>query len=613
MTVSTYMDNTHPTALPSGVDESANAQKIASAWFSGFSKALSEADGNLFASLFTEDGIWRDIVVFTNDYRSIHKPNIEQAANDVLSIAKVTNAELVGTPQVVRPFKDVSFVDLAFQFTTEVGNGRGTAKLAKHQDGFKAFTVFTFLDSFHGIDPATGANRPYGEHNTKKAYADLRKDSLDNVKPSVIIIGAGHNGLQAAAHLKVLGITALVVDKEKKVGDNWRLRYPSLTLHDPVWANHLSYLPFPDTWPTFTPAGKLGDWLEFYADALELNIWTSSQLDTSRTQFNEKEGTWNVTVLRGGKPHDFTVGHVVLATGLGGGYPKMPPPFPDQDKFTRVIAHSSHHKGGSHWKGKTALVVGACTSAHDICMDFYNNGAKATMLQRSPTFVTSVEKGIKAINGNVFCEGGPKPEDADMINESTPKYVAKLFHQQLLPIISELDKDLWEGLTKAGFQLTLGPDKSGFLMLALDKAGGYYHDTGCSSKIISGDIKVKNGEIDHFEADKVVFKDGSTMEPDVVVFATGYTGFKDSVADALSPEYSNKLGKMWGLDDEGELYGCYRYCGIPNCYYIVGALNSARFNTKMVALQIAGQQSGRLSNKRYTIEGQKSGRGWLEL
>jgi cation diffusion facilitator CzcD-associated flavoprotein CzcO len=168
------------------------------------------------------------------------------------------------------------------------------------------------------------------------------------------------------------------------VSDNWRLRYKSLSLHDPIWANHLAYLPFPPNvrpvfsticpfvlilfqWPIFTPSGKLANWFETYADVLELNVWCSSTLVPTETDFNEITRKWNVTIVRGdGSKRKFAVGHVVLATGLGGGYPKMPKPFKGQETFTGKIVHSSKHGSGAEWKGKQALVVGSCTSAHDV-------------------------------------------------------------------------------------------------------------------------------------------------------------------------------------------------------------------------------------------------------
>ena len=104
---------------------------------------------------------------------------------------------------------------------------------------------------------------------------------------------------------------------------------------------------------------------------LEINVWTESTLDPKRTAYNEKTKKWDVTIVRkhaGGKTEErtFAVNHIVLATGLGGGKPKMPPPFKGQEGFAGKVVHSSGHTTGADWKGKKAMVVGACTSAHDV-------------------------------------------------------------------------------------------------------------------------------------------------------------------------------------------------------------------------------------------------------
>jgi hypothetical protein len=71
------------------------------------------------------------------------------------------------------------------------------------------------------------------------------------------------------------------------------------------------------------------------------------------------------------------------------------------------------------------------------------------------------------------------------------------------------------------------------MLVALDHAGGYYFDTGACAKVTSGEIKVKNGEIAAFRGDTVVFKDGSTSKPGIVVLAVGYTGFPDTIRMTL--------------------------------------------------------------------------------
>ena len=99
-------------------------------------------------------------------------------------------------------------------------------------------------------------------------------------EPYVLIVGGGQAGLALAARLEMLGVPYLVVDRHPRVGDQWRSRYRSLTLHDPVWYDHMPYLPFPDFWPVFTPKDKMGDWLAAYAHAMELAVWTGTDRQT---------------------------------------------------------------------------------------------------------------------------------------------------------------------------------------------------------------------------------------------------------------------------------------------------------------------------------------------
>jgi cation diffusion facilitator CzcD-associated flavoprotein CzcO len=368
---------------------------------------------------------------------------------------------------------------------------------------------------------------------------------------------------------------------------------------------------WPETFPEFISAGKLANWLEHYAESMELNVWVKSHVVPEKTYFDEKGQKWHVTIDRDGQENAFVVDHIVLATGLCG-KPKMPKPFPGQEKFIPDIIHSTQHKGGDGWKGKNVLVVGTGSSGHDISLDLCNHGANPTILQRSPTYVLSIKNGIvKTLNGDLMVEG-VNLDYADRITEAMPKAVTKAVLQKLVPKIAELDKDLLQGLKKAGFQTYLGPDSSGSLFLSMERGGGFYFESGASQKIIDGGIKVKNGEIDHFTENSVVFKDGTNMEPDLVIFCTGYTGFKESVCETLGEEYGNQLSKIWGLDCEGEINGLYRDCGLPNTYFMSGALPINRPYSKLLALQIAAQKLGRLG-PRYSIEQSRKSGNYVDL
>lgn len=139
-------------------------------------------------------------------------------------------------------------------------------------------------------------------------------------------------------------------------------------------------------------------------------------------------------------------------------------------------------------------------------------------------------------------------EVLDRITDSLPKQVGKYFHQRGVKHLAEADKEILDGLKKAGFKTWPGPDGTGWLHLAYEKAGGYYFTVpgGGSDMIAQGKIKVKGGEIASFDEGKTVtFKDGSSQDFDLVIFATGYTGFPDTVAETLGPAAAKQMGVSW--------------------------------------------------------------------
>lgn len=121
-----------------------------------------------------------------------------------------------------------------------------------------------------------------------------------------------------------------------------------------------------------------------------------------------------------------------------------------------------------------------------------------------------------------YWEGGPPTQTADRLENTIPILLAKLFAQRQTKTLAEQDKDILDGLRSVGYQLNDGEEGSGFLFLALKRAGGYYLDVGACQKIIDGKIKLKNGtEIERYTPKGLRFKDGSEIEADVILFATG--------------------------------------------------------------------------------------------
>lgn len=391
----------------------------------------------------------------------------------------------------------------------------------------------------------------------------------------------------------MLNVPTLIVDFNDNVGDNWRKRYHQLVLHDPVWIDHLPYLPFPDWWPVFTPKDKLADFFESYAKLLELNVWMKTTVESG--SWDESEKRWSVTVKRtlpdgSAETRTLRPKHIIQSTGHSG--KANIPDIKGWDSFKGdIICHSAQFPGAKpNSQGKKAIVVGACNSSHDICQDYYEKGYEVTMVQRSSTCVVSSESICKISLAVQYEEGGPPTEDADLLSWGTPSEVLKAVHYEITKLHQEKDRATLEGLAKAGFKVDKGPDDCGLYIKYFQRGGGYYIDVGASQLIIDGKIKVKQGqEITEVLPNGLKFADGTELEADEIIFATGYQNMRTQARGIFGDEVADKLGDIWGLDESGEFRALWRNSGHPGFWFHGGNLAICRYYSRVLALQIKAQ------------------------
>ncbi|EGO00127.1 hypothetical protein SERLA73DRAFT_107112 [Serpula lacrymans var. lacrymans S7.3] len=578
------------------VPQDLDANKVAEEWFASFAANMQDGSVDNIINLLVDDAFWRDMFTLTWNLRTFQStPIIKKFLIDQLATFKVSSfklrKDLVGLEQ---PYPDLAWIQGLFDFETHVGIASGVFRLVPLPDGtWKAHTVLTNLEDLKGFPEQIGFLRNSLPNHGKWAEQRAREKEFIDAEPQVLVLGGGQSGLEIAARLKALGLSALVIEKNERIGDNWRKRYEALCLHDPVWYDHMPYIPFPPTWPVYTPALKLADWLESYAQSLELNVWTSS-LVTAVVPLSSSKYKWRVNVKRAdGSERVFQVNHVVFCLGIGGSIPRIPT-YPGIDEFKGQVLHSISHGKALDHAGKKVVVVGSCTSAHDICADYYEHGIDITMCQRSPTYIMTTKEGCPRLFP-LYWEGSPPTDIADRINASYPNHLLKFLHQRAVRDIAEADKELLDGLRARGFQLSMGEEDTGILLLAWTKAGGYYLDVGASQLIVDGKIKLKaDSPMSRFTASGLEFENRSTIDADVVIFATGYSDASSAYRQILGDELGKKLNPIWGLDAEGELQSTWREvgAGLEGIWCMMGNLALCRFHSKHLALQIKAKEEG---------------------
>ncbi|KAM5540398.1 hypothetical protein V8D89_005856 [Ganoderma adspersum] len=582
----------------------ADPHRVASDWLAACSAGLSRAEPAAVAQLFLPDGWLRDLLVFTWDVRSLAgREKIAAYLANTLSPAQIAEVQLNESPNlapqtIMIPQLGVQGVEVAFTFECRHGHGRAHARLLRDASGkYKALSLLFELSNLRGHEELTtlamrdDVTSLIPRRNMQTEFEDWVEEV--ETKPYVLIVGAGQTGLNMAARFKQMKIPALVIDRNARVGDNWRKRYPTLTLHTVKRHHTLLYQSYPTNWPEFTPRDRLGDWLELYVTMQDLVVWTSAEMK-GRPTYSTETNNWDVTVFREGFEVKLRPAHIVLATGTLG--ERNIPEIPDIERFRGQVLHSQDYTGGAPYSGKRAVIIGAGNSSIDVCQDLvFNGAASVTMVQRSSTCVMSREY-IARRQRAVFPEDVPM-DVSDFKSASMPFGLLKKLNIADQQAAWDEDKELHDKLRKGGVKLNMGPEGEGLYLLVMERGGGYWLDKGGADLVVDGRIKVKNGHsLQRFTENGVVFSDGSELSADLVIFATGYTNMRQNNKELFGEDVIDMTDEVYGLDAEGELRGSYRPSGYPGLWFASGDFFISRLMSKTLALQFKAIQLGLLKH-----------------
>ena len=589
--------------LPSlkGVDD-LDTQETVSVWLSAFGQAISSGDEAQVAALFEQQSHWRDVLAFTwhlSPCLGAEKIARGLIARQAAVLARDFSLSENRTPPrlVKRVGRDC--IEAIFSFTTAIGRGEGVLRLVPAADGggiagHKAWLIATSLEELKGFEAKTDGRRPSGAAYSRNFGGDNWEDArrkaqlYDDHDPTVLVVGGAQAGLSVAAHLNQVGVDTLVVEKWPRIGDSWRKRYHSLALHNSIHVNNLPFLPFPPTWPEYVPKDMLGLWFEFYAQVMEINHWTSTEFCTGTWDATEKR--WTATLKRAdGTERIIRPRHIVFANGASS-YPLIPD-IPGLDEFKGAVLHSEGFDSGEPFAGKKALIIGTGSSANDIALDFHSFGCDTTIIQRGSTTVVSIFPSAK-LNYAIYDEG-LSVEECDLIGAApTPALIIDAY-KLVVKRMTELDKDMIAGLKGIGFKYDVGEDETGHQMKYRRRGGGYNLDAGSSELMIKGEIGLLHNErIERYCAEGALLKDGTVVPADVIVLGTGYYPQSELVRRALGEEMAQRIGQVWGEDNDGELANMFKRTPQEGIWFIAGSLTQARVYSKYVDLQIKALEEG---------------------
>ncbi|TCD61052.1 hypothetical protein EIP91_009125 [Steccherinum ochraceum] len=585
------------------------ARDIALDWLVTFSLAVRARDASAVTDCFIPEGWFRDLLAISWQIRSlegsqkIHAYLAETLARGPMAHT-VLDVKHYEDPWIHPVFAPAGLghgrsVEVAFDWETTVARGKAYARLVKkkgdEQAKWKALSVCMFITDVKGHEAVTHELGIYGNHTLswESVYAERR--ALVEAAPQVLIVGAGQNGLQIGAACKQMGIRALLIDRDERVGDLWRRRYPTLALHTTRRQHELLFQPYPTTWPEFMPKDKYADWLEGYAKFQDLIVWNRSQM-IGHPVYNDDTRTWDVIVDRAGQRRTIYPSHIIMATGALGG--PIIPSLPGRDLFKGTVLHAERYQGGFTYANQRVVVVGAGNTGIDICQDLcFHKAQSVTMVQRSVTCVVDGETSQKGIH-RIYRDDAPTYV-GDLKFLTMPIGLLKKIDQGRVQDMWDQDAELFEKLRKGGVKLYMGPENAGMHIMVYERGGGYWVDKGGADLIVSGAIKVKQGTAPvAFTTGGIEFSDGTTLDADSVVFATGYASMRDMATSILGEETMARVTvdpEIYGLDSEGEIMGSYKPTGHPGLWFGTGGGATGRTMSKFLAIQLKAIESGLMS------------------
>ena len=354
-------------------------------------------------------------------------------------------------------------------------------------------------------------------------------------------------------------MNALLVDKHSQIGGSWPDRYKTVTLHTPTYTDHYPFLKNTEDLPKWLPRDKVIERMKHYSRAMDLNVQLNTEV--TKIEYDESAKKYRVSGQGPGGPWSSSPRHLVLATGVFSEEPVIPS-FPGQDSFQGQVYHSVQHRSASDTPDldkKRVVLIGSGTSAHDLAQDFVDSGVKeVTIVQRGPIYSLSREA-MEAFQVSLWNIPGVTTEEADIMGNSIPTGVARTMNLGATSMTLEHDKDMLDGLKKAGLALNTPETGESIVDYQVVKTGHFYIDQGANQMIIDGRIKVHRSEggVKDFDARGVNLANGTHLDADIVILATGFKPNRITVRRLMGEKaYQRSGGDTFGfLDQEQERVG----------------------------------------------------------
>jgi len=317
---------------------------------------------------------------------------------------------------------------------------------------------------------------------------------------ALVIVGAGSAGLATGALLRRAGLEPLLLESGAEPGAAWRGRYDRLRLHTPRLLSGLPGRRIPRRFGRWVARDDLIEYLHDYAAAEALDVRAGTRVE----RIDADGDGWRLETSRG----PVRAETVIVATGYNGR--PFVPDWPGRESFAGELAHSSQYRNPQSYRGRDVLVIGAGNSGAEIATDLADGGAARSRLsvRTPPQILRRATAGIPAQLVGIAIRRVP-PSWVDPISKAQRRLSIPDLAAQGLP------------RPEAGV-------RTSFIATGTTPV----LDVGIVDAVQHGRVEVV-AAVEGFDGPDVLLADGSRIDPDAVIAATGFRAGLDELVGHL--------------------------------------------------------------------------------
>jgi putative flavoprotein involved in K+ transport len=369
-----------------------------------------------------------------------------------------------------------------------------------------------------------------------------------------VIVGAGSAGLATGALLRRAGFEPVILEAGPEPGAAWRERYDRLHLHTPRRLSGLPHRRIPRRFGRWVARDGLIEYLREYAVAEGLDVRTGT-----RVARIERDGdAWRLDTAHG----PVRAENAIVATGYNGA--PFVPEWPGLDGFNGELLHSSVYRNPKAFLDRDVLVVGVGNSGAEIATDVAEGGAARARLsvRTPPQILRRATAGI------------PAQWIGIAIRKVPPSWVDPISKAQRRLSIPDLSA---QGLPRPEMGVRTSFITTGTTPVL---------DVGIVDAVRHGRVEVV-AAVESFDGPDVLLADGSRIDPDVVIAATGFRAGLDELVGHL--DVLDRRGLPVATDGEPALPGLWFVGFKPT---LGGQLREGSIAARHVAAAVAAATRG---------------------